>query len=86
MPKDYIPISKEYHHLKVDVLPIIEILERLNYQKLIANYQKENAKSFKTIRHHKNSRNKVPESVTCPRCGSHIFIYMIIHSLRSLSL
>ena len=76
MPKDDIPISKGYHHLKVDNLPIIEVLVKFDYQKLIADYQKENGKALKPIRRHKNSKNKVPESVTCPRCGApHVYLY-----------
>nr|WP_230869453.1 hypothetical protein [Iocasia fonsfrigidae] len=75
MPKDEIPISKKYHHLQVDDLPIIEVLEKLDYQELIIAYEQEHGKPLKPVRR-RNAKYKVPESMTCPRCGApYIYLY-----------
>jgi len=75
MPKDEVPVSKRYHHLQVDELPIIEVLEKLNYQELLIEYQQEHGKALKPI-NRRNAKYKVPESMTCPRCGApHTYLY-----------
>ncbi len=76
MPKDEVPISKKYHHFQVDDLPIIEVLEKLDYKKLLIDYQQKHGKPKNPIRRRKNTKFKVPESMTCPRCGApHIYLY-----------
>ena len=57
-------------------MPIIEIIETYDYKKLLIDYQIENGKKLKPINRRKNSKSKVPNTITCPRCGApHIYIY-----------
>lgn len=74
-PKSDVPISKKYQHLQVDSLPVIEVLEKFDYKKLLAAYQNKHGKSLKAVQRRKNS-TKVPNTVSCPRCGApHIYLY-----------
>jgi len=62
--------------MQVDPLPVIETLEKLDYQKLLADYLTANGKELKPIKRHKNSRNVVPDSITCPQCNApHNYLY-----------
>jgi len=75
-PKSDTPINKKYRYLQVDEMPIIEIHETYDYQKLLINYQLDHGKKLKPIKRHKESKSKVPNTITCPRCGApHIYIY-----------
>ena len=38
-PKKDSPISKKYQHLQVDFLPTFETFKKLDYKKLLQNYQ-----------------------------------------------
>lgn len=62
------PINKPYRKFEVDDMPIIEILEKLDYQELLTNYQEKHGKELKPINRHKNSKVKVPTNLTCPQC------------------
>lgn len=74
-PKSDVPISKKYQHLQVDSLPVIEVLEKFDYKKLLADYQNKHGKPLKAVQRRKNS-TKVPNTVFCPRCKApHIYLY-----------
>ncbi len=62
------PINKPYRKLEVDDMPIIEILEKLDYQELLTNYQAKHGKELKPIARRKNSQTQVPKNLTCPKC------------------
>jgi len=64
------PINKPYRKLEVDEMPIIQTLEKLDYQEILANYLERNGKDLKPVRRHKNSVVKVPENLTCPKCAA----------------
>jgi len=75
-PKDDTPISKKYRYLQVDELPIFETFKKLDYKKLLQNYQDIHGKELKPINRHKNSVNKVPDTIKCPRCNApHQYLY-----------
>ena len=75
-PRSDVPINKKYQHLQVDAMPIIDVLEKFNYKKLLIDYQIEHGKKLKPIKRHKNSNAKVPNTISCPRCGApHIYLY-----------
>lgn len=63
------PVDRPYRKLQVDHMPIIEVLEKLDYKQLLADYQLEHGKELKPVRRHKNTVVKVPESLTCGRCS-----------------
>ena len=70
------PINKPYRKLEVDDMPIIEVLEKLDYQELLTNYQAKHGKELKPIVRRKNSKTKVPKNLTCPKCvAPSTFIY-----------
>lgn len=57
-------------------VPIFETFKKLNYKKLLQNYQNINGKVLKPINRHKNSKNKVPNTIKCPHCNAtHQYIY-----------
>lgn len=64
------PINKPYRKLEVDAMPFIEKLEKLDYTKLLTDYEQKHGKPLKPIRRHKNTIVKVPENITCPRCDA----------------
>lgn len=68
-PKDE-PINKEYRKLQVDDLPIIETLEKLDFQSLLTEYQVQNGKPLTPVRRHKNAKHIVPNNMVCARCGA----------------
>jgi len=75
-PKDETQISKKYRYLQVDELPIFETFKKLDYKKLLQNYQDIHGKELKTINRHKNAVNKVPDTIKCPRCNvPHQYLY-----------
>lgn len=74
-PKSDVPISKKYRHLQIDSLPVIEVLEKFDYKKLLAAYQNKHGKPLKPVQRRKNS-TKVPNTISCPQCGApHIYLY-----------
>lgn len=62
------PVNKPYRKFQVDDMPIIEELEKLDFQELIAEYEATKGKPFKPIQRRKPSN--VPQFLTCPRCGA----------------
>ena len=64
------PINKPYRKLEVDELPIVETLEKLNYQELLTSYKEKHGKELKPVMRRKNSVVKVPEKLTCPKCSA----------------
>lgn len=76
MPKDEVPIQKRYQKMQVDILPIIETLEKFDYKKLLLEYQEKHGKPLNPVKHRKNTKYQIPESLTCPRCGApHAYLY-----------
>src|SRR5690625_3181515 len=70
------PINKPYRKLEIDDMPIIEVLEKLDYQELLTNYQAKHGKELKPVVRRKNSKTKVPKNLTCPKCvAPSTFIY-----------
>ena len=75
-PKPDVPISKKYRPMQIDAQPIIEKLEKLDYKILLADYELKHGTPLKAIKRRKNAKNKVPTSVSCPRCSApHQYIY-----------
>src|SRR5690606_9770388 len=64
------PVDRPYRKLQVDQMPLIEVLEKLDYKKLLADYQLKYGKELKPVRRHKNTIVHVPESLTCGRCSA----------------
>lgn len=64
------PVNKPYQKLQVDELPIIETLQKLDYQILLKKYLEKNGKPLKPVQRRSNSKGKVPSSMKCPRCGA----------------
>ena len=63
------PVNKPYRKLQVDDLPIIERLEKQDYQFLLAEHLKAKGKSLKPVRRRPDS-TPVPASLICPKCGA----------------
>lgn len=67
--------NKPYHKLQVDELPVLE-LEKLDYRQLLVEYYIKHGKNLKPVKHRKNTKNKVPSNISCPKCSApHIYIY-----------
>lgn len=64
------PVNKPYQKLQVDELPIIETLQKLDYQILLKEYLEKNGKPLKPVQRRSNTKGKVPSSMKCPRCGA----------------
>lgn len=64
------PISKPYRKLQVDELPIVETLEKLDYQELLNDFLEKHGKPLKPVRRHKNAKVCVPSHLNCPKCGA----------------
>ena len=64
------PVNKPYRKLEVDDMPIIETLEKLDYKKLLVDYQTKHDKPLKPVVRRKNSVVKVPARLTCPKCSA----------------
>src|SRR5690625_3276891 len=64
------PVDKPYRKLEVDEMPVIETLEKLDYKKLLEDYQDKHGKPLKPVIRRKNSVVKVPTNLTCPRCSA----------------
>ena len=63
------PIDKPYRKLEVDEMPIIETLEKLDYKKLLKDYQDKHDKPLKPVIR-RNSVVKIPANLTCPKCSA----------------
>lgn len=61
------PIDKPYRKLEVDEMPVIEALEKLDYKKLLQEYQDKHDKPLKPVIRRKNCVVKVPANLTCPK-------------------
>ncbi|GGB31639.1 hypothetical protein GCM10011409_06260 [Lentibacillus populi] len=64
------PVNKPYRKLEVDEMPVIETLEKLDFQELILKYQAKHGKVLKPVARRKNSVVKVPATLTCPKCSA----------------
>src|SRR5690625_7767376 len=51
-------------------MPIIETLEKLDYQELLTTYKEKHGKELKPVVRRKNSVVKVPKELTCPKCSA----------------
>ena len=70
------PVNKPYRKLQVDAIPIIEVPEKLSYTALSDEYFQKYGKHLKPVKHHKNSKSRVPNTLVCPRCGApHSYLY-----------
>lgn len=70
------PLNEIYKKMQVDAFPKIETPELLDYKKLLAEFHHEHGKELKPVKRHKNSKAKVPNTITCPYCGApHTYIY-----------
>jgi len=70
------PVNQIYAQMQIDSFPKLETIELLDYKKLLAEHLHQNGKELKPVRRHKNSKNKVPNTITCPYCGApHIYLY-----------
>lgn len=54
----------------MDNLPILEPLEKLDYQTLSTVYLDKHGKPLKPVQRHSNSKVTVPQSMNCPKCGA----------------
>lgn len=68
-PKSSQPINKPYRKLQVDDLPIIEKLQKLDYQLLLKQHLEEKGKPLKPVQRRKGS-TPVPSTTKCPKCGA----------------
>jgi len=69
------PVRKEYRKLQVDAMPIIETVEKLDFNHLLNDYLMKHGKPLKPVRRHKNSI-PISNDVICPRCNApHSYIY-----------
>lgn len=64
------PVNKPYRKFEVDDMPIIEKLEKMDYTKLLVDYERKEGKPLTPIGRHKNTVCKVPENMSCPQCGA----------------
>lgn len=62
------PPNQPYRKLQVDEMPIIEKLEKLDFQQLLKAYHLQYGKVLKPVARRKNSVVKVPATLTCPKC------------------
>ncbi|TES51813.1 transposase, partial [Halalkalibacterium halodurans] len=63
------PVNQPYRKLQIDDLPIIEKLERLDYQLLLAEHLQSKGKPLKPVQRRANS-TPVPSTLCCPKCGA----------------
>src|SRR5690625_3787137 len=63
-------IDKPYSKLEVDEMPVIEILEKVDYKQLIADFLVEHGKPLRPVIRRKNCVVEVPANLTCPKCSA----------------
>jgi len=63
------PVNQPYRKLQIDDLPIIEKVEKLDYQLLLTEYLQSKGKPLKPVRRRANS-TPVPSTLCCPKCGA----------------
>jgi transposase-like protein len=63
------PVNQPYRKLEIDDLPIIDKLETLDYQCLLAEHLELKGKVLKPVQRRSNS-TPVPSSINCPKCGA----------------
>jgi len=69
-------IGKHMARKIVDQMPIIEQIKKLDYKQLLLEYSMKHDKEIKPVKPHKGSKNRVPNTVTCPSCGApHHYLY-----------
>src|SRR5690625_2262543 len=64
------PVNKPYRKLEVDEMPIIETLEKLDYKKILDDYENNHGKPLRPVIRRKNSVVKVPADLICPKCAA----------------
>ncbi|MCF6094018.1 DDE-type integrase/transposase/recombinase [Microaerobacter geothermalis] len=70
------PVNKPYRPLQVNALPVIKIPEKLDYKTLLLAYEAKHEKPLKLVKRHQDSKVKVPNTLTCPRCQApHEYLY-----------
>lgn len=70
------PVRKPYRKLQVDEMPKIEIPEKLRYEDLLQAHLREKGKPLKPVQRRASSQARVPNTLSCPRCGApHTFLY-----------
>lgn len=70
------PVRKPYRKLQVDAMPKIEIPEKLHYGDLLQAHLREKGKPLRPVQRRANSQARVPNTLSCPRCGApHTFLY-----------
>ena len=70
------PVNQIYAQMQIDSFPKLETIELLDYKKLLAEHLHQSGKELKPVRRHKNTKNKVPNTINCPYCGApHIYLY-----------
>jgi len=66
--------SPKYNKYKVDKLPVIKSIDKLNYKLLLDDYFSQHGKELKPVK--QRGQNPVPAETVCPRCGApHQYIY-----------
>lgn len=68
-PKEQ-PVNQPYRKLQVDDLPIVEVLEKLDYEVLLLDYLEQHGKPLKPVQRRKHAKVTVPSSLNCPKCSA----------------
>lgn len=69
------PIKKKYRKLKVDTLPKIENIEKLDFKEILQKHLESTGKEIKPVSRRK-STTSIDKSIVCPRCNApHEYIY-----------
>lgn len=76
------PINELYAKMQIDSFPKIETIQLLDYKQLLAEYCHKHGKELPPARRHKNTKHKVPNTISCPYCGAHITTSMIIMEVK----
>jgi endogenous inhibitor of DNA gyrase (YacG/DUF329 family) len=64
------PVNIPYRKLQVDDLPIIETIEKLDYQVLLKEYFEKKGKELKPVQRRSNAKVTIPKKMNCPKCGA----------------
>ncbi|GIN09423.1 hypothetical protein J1TS1_35680 [Shouchella clausii] len=62
------PVNQPYRKVQVDGLPIIESLQKMDYNILLKDYYEEKGKPLKPVKRHAKSKTTVPSNLSCPKC------------------
>lgn len=75
IPRKNEPVKKKYRKLKVDTLPKIENIEKLNYKEILQSHFNKTGKMIKPVSRRKSS-TFIDTSTVCPRCNApHEYLY-----------